>query len=92
MGTKLGATPIWRICGVAGALQSMANFYEKAHFVKPTWRLVSVAEAQLLISAPRAMLLFALSGSLLLLGVRGGRLGAGGRHHPPYAEAFRIPS
>ena len=24
------------------------NFYEKALFVKPTWRLVSVAEAQLL--------------------------------------------
>ena len=32
-----------------------ANFYEKAHFVKPTWRLVSVAEAQLLISALRAL-------------------------------------
>ena len=24
------------------------DFYEKAHFVKPTWRLLSVAEAQLL--------------------------------------------
>jgi hypothetical protein len=46
-----------------------ANFYEKALFVKsPTWRPVSVAEAQLLISALRAMLLSALSGSLLLLG------------------------
>jgi hypothetical protein len=36
------------------------DFYEKAHFVKPTWRLLSVAEAQLLISALRAMLLSAL--------------------------------
>jgi hypothetical protein len=27
---------------------SYMNFYEKALFVKPTWRLVSVAEAQLL--------------------------------------------
>jgi hypothetical protein len=25
------------------------DFYEKALFVKPTWRLVSVAEAQLLL-------------------------------------------
>ncbi len=24
------------------------DFYKKAHFVKPTWRLLSVAEAQLL--------------------------------------------
>ena len=43
-----------------GVRPGYANFYEKAHFVKPTWRLVSVAEAQLLISALRAMLLSAI--------------------------------
>jgi hypothetical protein len=31
--------------GMPGALdQGHANFYEKAHFVKPTWRLCIVAE------------------------------------------------
>jgi hypothetical protein len=40
---------------------SHTDFYEKAHFVKPTWRQVSVAVAQLLISDLRAMLLSALS-------------------------------
>jgi len=29
------------------------DFYEKAHFVKPTWRLLSVAEAQLLMQFAR---------------------------------------
>src|SRR5215208_2226386 len=28
MGTKLGATPIWPIFGVTGALQSVANFVD----------------------------------------------------------------
>jgi glycerate kinase len=48
--------------GIGAGLFIMLNmdFYEKAHFVKPTWRLLSVAEAQLLISALRAMLLSAL--------------------------------
>jgi hypothetical protein len=29
------------------------DFYEKAHVVKPTWRLLSVVEAQLLCPSPR---------------------------------------
>jgi hypothetical protein len=36
------------------------NFYEKALFVKPTWRLLSVAECNGFFSALRAMLLSAL--------------------------------
>jgi|SRR5215204_1839298 len=42
-----------------------ANFYEKAHFVKPTWRPICVVTR--LLSTLRAMLLFALSGSSLLV-------------------------
>src|SRR5215217_6596239 len=42
-----------------------ANFYEKALFVKPTWRLLLEAECNGVQNALRAMLLFALSGSSL---------------------------
>jgi hypothetical protein len=47
-----------------------ANFYEKALFVKPTWRLASVAECNGFECPSRAMLLFALSGSSLFLVAR----------------------
>jgi hypothetical protein len=33
------ASATWRIFAVARALLVVANFHEKAHFVKPTWRL-----------------------------------------------------
>jgi hypothetical protein len=46
------------------ALLLETNFYEKAHFVKPTWRLCVVARAHSLFSL-RAMLLSALSASQL---------------------------
>jgi hypothetical protein len=47
-----------------GRCLRVANFYEKALFVKPTWRLLSVAERKLLCPS-RAMLLSALSVSPL---------------------------
>jgi hypothetical protein len=39
-----GASPKRRIFGVTLGCQRVANFYEKALFVKPTWRLYVVAE------------------------------------------------
>jgi hypothetical protein len=48
-------------------VRGRANFYEKALFVKPTWRLVSVAECNGLECPSRAMLLSALPRSHTLL-------------------------
>ena len=41
-------TGVFRGSGVRLCTILDMDFYEKALFVKPTWRLVSVAEAQLL--------------------------------------------
>src|SRR5215203_6500569 len=65
-GSALAHTRVLRAKGSTGThdllkVPTAANFYEKALFVKPTWRPICVVTR--LLSTLRAMLLFALSGS-----------------------------
>src|SRR5215211_1783762 len=57
-----------RLAAAAPSDRGYANFYEKALFVKPTWRPPCGVNRPL--SALRAMLLFALSGSPISLVAR----------------------
>jgi len=61
-GCPLPQTNVCRRCNIRRMERS---FYEKALFVKPTWRLLLEAECNGFECPSRAMLLFALSGSSL---------------------------